>query len=327
MKKHSPNINVMMSGRCGNQLFQYAYGRNLQLQTAGKLYLDFCNYDFNDKKMVEQGYVNVLEDFNVADYIFVDKAHLDKSLFARGQYEIYFFLRRLYSRLFFKNRVLASVLIYFLERIISVPLQILMGIYFFESANSQWLHLPPMPWHRTIILSGFFESDNYFKKNKDVLEKELLPKVIINNELRDILEKMNGKTVTCMSVRRGDFASGQFKKQFLVCDEDYYRKAVSLVRDKHPDTTLLICSDDVEWCKENLHFGDIPMIYEPLGLTPPQNLFLRMHCDHFILSNSTFSWWGQELSANNEKMVVAPRKWRKEVFPPKDIYCDNWILL
>ena len=323
----SQNIYVMMSGRCGNQMFQYAYGRALQLRTKGKLYLDYSGFDFENKDMVGQGYINVLKDFNVADYTFVDRHHIDKSVFSFGQYRTFFFLRRLYSYLFLHNRTLASIFIYIIERIVSIPLQMILGIYFFESSNSQWLHLPPMPWHKTIILAGFFESEGYFSQYKNIIEGELQPVECSNKAMDDVLEMMRGKIVTTMSVRRGDFTSIQFQKQFNVCDEQYFRKAVSVIKSKFPQTILFICSDDIEWCKKNLKFGNTHMIFEPKGLTQSQNLHLRLQCDHFILSNSTFSWWGQELSKNKNKMVVAPKKWRNDFFPPKDIYCDNWILI
>ena len=34
-----------------------------------------------------------------------------------------------------------------------------------------------------------------------------------------------------------------------------------------------------------------------------------MHCKHFILSNSTYSWWGQYLSGNEQRVVIAPDRW------------------
>ena len=52
------------------------------------------------------------------------------------------------------------------------------------------------------------------------------------------------------------------------------------------------------------------------------------NCKHFVISNSTFSWWAQFLSENNDKIVVAPNKWQKEDEKNAlDIYLDNWKLI
>jgi hypothetical protein len=56
-------------------------------------------------------------------------------------------------------------------------------------------------------------------------------------------------------------------------------------------------------------------------------LWLLSLCDHFIISNSTFSWWGAWLSRSDNKIVISPSTW----FGPdvaedsKDIWCDSWI--
>lgn len=87
------NIYVMMSGRCGNQLFQYAYGRTIQMKSeGGRLYLDYTWFDLEDKEMLAQGFKNVMDEFQVAKYALVDRQHFDKSVFQFGQLAICHFL-------------------------------------------------------------------------------------------------------------------------------------------------------------------------------------------------------------------------------------------
>ena len=93
-----------------------------------------------------------------------------------------------------------------------------------------------------------------------------------------------------------------------------------------PHDKLLIMSDDIEWCKQNINlpnvvFSDNSKFWDGTGL------WLLSLCHHFIISNSTYSWWGAWLSRNNNKTIISPSTW----FGPdinentSDIYCNGWI--
>jgi hypothetical protein len=47
-------------------------------------------------------------------------------------------------------------------------------------------------------------------------------------------------------------------------------------------------------------------------------------CSHNIIANSSFSWWGAWLNANQNKIVIAPDRWLNGM-ETTDIWCDGWI--
>jgi hypothetical protein len=57
-------------------------------------------------------------------------------------------------------------------------------------------------------------------------------------------------------------------------------------------------------------------------------LYMMSCSQHFIMANSTFSWWGlfMETKADN---VIAPRQWFDPDGPQdwQDLYEEGWILM
>jgi hypothetical protein len=109
-------------------------------------------------------------------------------------------------------------------------------------------------------------------------------------------------------------------------DINYFYRAVEYIKSKVENPVFIIFSDDVEWCKENFHI-DAPTYYETSGNPIWEKIRLMSGCKHFIIHNSTFSWWAQHLSQNKDKIVIAPTKWMQRDDQPIDIYEDGWVYL
>jgi hypothetical protein len=73
---------------------------------------------------------------------------------------------------------------------------------------------------------------------------------------------------------------------------------------------LFVFSDDMPWVKQNLRF-ELPTTHvEHHGPdSAPLELRLMAGCRHFVLANSSLSWWAAWLSANENPIVYAPRRW------------------
>jgi len=91
---------------------------------------------------------------------------------------------------------------------------------------------------------------------------------------------------------------------------------------------MYVFSDDPDWVRENLKF-DAPTTYvvHNVGRRNYQDLPLMAACRHFIIANSTFSWWGAWLSRHTEKIVVAPRAWSKDTNGIGNPTLEEWVRL
>jgi hypothetical protein len=172
---------------------------------------------------------------------------------------------------------------------------------------------------------GKYENPQFFQHLRPVLLKEFTPKLPpldCNKELYDMIAQTNS---VCVSIRRGDYLSPKFKSEFYVCDEGYFAKAIEVIKQKVENPVLFFFSNDIEWVKENIK-TDLPAYYERGDSSVSEKLRLMYSCKHFIISNSTFSWWAQYLSRNSEKVVVAPDHWFNDQDPSSSfLLSDDFI--
>lgn len=128
-----------------------------------------------------------------------------------------------------------------------------------------------------------------------------------------------------MHIRRGDYVL--YPDHHPTCNIDYYKNAIKIINDSSETRKkILIFSDDKEWCRNNF-IGDEYIISE--NDNPYIDLYLMTLCDHHIIANSSFSWWGAWLNYNANKIVVAPSQWFGSaiVKNTSDVYCKNWKII
>jgi Glycosyl transferase family 11 len=112
-----------------------------------------------------------------------------------------------------------------------------------------------------------------------------------------------------------------------VCSVAYYQEAITQLSAKISDPHFFIFSDDIPWVKENLLINKFPVDYiEHNNNLAHEDLRLMHSCKHNIIANSSFSWWGAWLNNNPGKIVIAPEKWNN-IPGNKTELPDQWIQL
>lgn len=299
-------IYLRIEGRLGNQMFQYSIARRLQIESGSELYIDFGDTETKGG----DGFDDSLKQFMIAPYNIGNLDLIDATK-----------LKLL--KIIWRTKPKHGFLQYFYE-VLTKPIFAHFGIYHIKSTYKT-LSIKPLKNIDTYI-EGYFESADYFKEIDILLRTEFQPRYPLSQEESNLQDILSHTTSICVSVRRGDFMSLKYKKRFQTCDIDYYERGIALIRKQYPLSIIYICSDDITWCKENFSFEG-KVIYEPLGLTLAHKLALMSACSHFVISNSTFSWWAQHLSNNKDKIVVAPRIWRNETPRPQNIQEKNWTYI
>jgi hypothetical protein len=113
-------------------------------------------------------------------------------------------------------------------------------------------------------------------------------------------------------------------------DIDYYTKAKEYIESKvSPGFKYLYFSDDIEWVKSSMKIRDEDIIIDET-MEDYMEFAVMQQCNHFIIANSSFSWWTAWLSkVDNKKLVIAPSNWFTEKFNYswRDIYPEGWQVI
>lgn len=312
-------IYLEMAGRLGNQLFRYSFAKKVSILCDEDLIIDFKRvYDKGEKNY---GWDNSLKLFNTSDYI-EDNNSKKKYFFKNAtifQLVLYFMFKFI-SKLLSKNKKNLKKFQLFVQ-----PIMNRNNLYFLELGYYDY-DFKYLKKNKVKYICGCFECSKYFDDIGDIIKKEITPKSETKKNI-ELLNLINSTESICISVRRGDFVTNEKNsKLYNICTKEYFESAIKKISELRNNPCFFIFSDDVEWVKENINFFDFPVYSETGTDTLEEKLRLMSSCKHFIISNSTFSWWAQYLSKNEEKIVISPDRWYANNLS-SDLLEDGWIKL
>lgn len=282
-------IITKLNGGLGNQLFEYAYARNLQIKYADRMALDTEGFKRSDRHYSLENFV-LSKDVEILPHENCRKLIVWQAL----------------SKI---NRKCASKLASFFN------------VYLWKSSYYRNFQVENTRKGMHYFY-GYWQSEKYFEENKEQIRQELRVKTPYLSESLRYLPEAEQPNSVAVHIRRGDYVSCGM----ILCDEKYYLNGMKYIKEKYADCNYLIFTDDIQWVKENIHF-EYPVTYVDIDNPDYEVLRLMYMCKHFVMSNSSFSWWAQYLSDNENKIVVAPSVWYPDGHGDRSIYLDNWTIL
>lgn len=290
-----PIVLVRLMGGLGNQLFQYAAGRAIALRTGRRLWLDRSWYAGQNQRRYR------LDAFHTQAECVLDTAP--------------WFLR-------VQRKPWTGSLIWPLVRICPY-----VGWWPIRE-RQHGIHMPlDIPPKRHIVLQGYWQSERYFSDcAKTVLEELSFAKPMRADDT-ELARRIMKETSIAVHVRRGDYVCDPvIARQLGTQPAEYYQRAMQRLAEHVADPCFFLFSDDPEWVAANIHPpGPSVLVSSRKGRTEIDDLRLMILCQHFIISNSSFSWWAAYLSQSPNKIVIAPRRWHAdERIPDTDICPPKW---
>ncbi|AVK50117.1 hypothetical protein AXY43_20165 [Clostridium sp. MF28] len=284
-------IYLDIDGRAGNQFFRYAFAKKIQsLRKDELLYVDFNRvniHKFNDD----------LSAFFEGEFkIPTEKTY--KRNFTAFQRTLILFCRLGFHFIKNKSRLMKLQLALqpYLERHGIAYLEL--GYYNFKFDKFKG---------KSIYINGCYEDSRFINPG---IRNSLVDERFLRNENEKFYDLIKRNSSVCVSVRRGDFLAPEHAS-YNLCNEEYFRNAFEIIKNKVKNPTFFIFGDDLEWCRQFFANWNYNFEYENLGCSIGEKILLMSSCKYFIISNSTFSWWVQYLSDFKGKVVVSPAIWNK----------------
>jgi hypothetical protein len=171
-------------------------------------------------------------------------------------------------------------------------------------------------------LKGSFISFKYFESFNDLFINSLYFTDEIKKNARNSINNFSHLNLVCVSVRRGDFLNYD---SLNVCTKEFYERSISEARKVLDNPYFLFFSDDIAWVRFNFISPDF-LYWDENNYNIIVKLYAMSLCNHFIISNSSYSWWGAWINRSNEKKVFCSSKVESDgSFPVDDYYPESWI--
>lgn len=182
-------------------------------------------------------------------------------------------------------------------------------------------------------LSGYFQSEKYFINVKDKIKHQFKPATFILNKIKNL----NYDNSVCIQLRFYDntrsYSTHNIRldpqtNDLYYCPEeniDFYKEAIKFFG---KDKIFYIVTNNNK--KANDMFGLYPNIRILAEYDYMEQFFIQTLCEHNIISNSSFGWWGAYLNDNPDKIVYAPKKWFKrggDSYDTRDLYPIQWRVI
>ena len=269
-------LTVRIKGGLGNQLYCYAAARRLALKNNMKLVIDDETGFVRDHHFKRDYMLNY---FNIAARKATKSERLEPfERIRRG------LRKKIQSFKKFEDRnYIEQEFDDFDERILNLRLK------------------------QDIYLDGLWQSEKYFKDVENTIRNDLqmsTPKDKLN---LSIAERIKIKQSVAVHIRWFDQNADTSNANV---QSNYYQEALDKMENSLDKPYYFIFSDNPEKAKELIKLPDGRFEFISHNSTPENaiwDFWLMKQCKHFIIANSTFSWWTAWLSDNNEKIVIYPK--------------------
>lgn len=280
-------IVVKLMGGLGNQMFQYAFSRELAAMYGEDVCYDMDSYSHDKQRSLALYKLSVpkLADWNMI------VPYEERQKIVREQ-KVYRIIQRTMRAIHRSDRVGKGLYERYLKK----------GRYY--NFDPYYYSLPIVTAENKYAY-GYFQGEQYFRRVIKEIRRDFIISQPIENE-QDMLERIVSCNSVCIHIRVGDYKERK-NKRFDVLTPEYIHRGMAFIQEHVEAPVFFVFTNEPNACEEQFRIHNAVYVN---GFRDYQDMRLMLNCKHFILSNSTFSWWTSYLAYNPDKLVVVPQKWR-----------------
>tara|TARA_Y100000591_G_C21763057_1_gene661190 strand:+ start:51 stop:965 length:915 start_codon:yes stop_codon:yes gene_type:complete len=300
------NLIVRLGNGIGNQLFTYAAAYSYSKKINMNLLID-------NESGFHKRFKYELNDFKLTAKI------------ADKEYKFIGHLNRLKRKVFKKYNFLKKDLIFITENLDKNK---------FTEYDKNFFNYNP---NNNIYLEGYFQSEKYFIDFKKDLLNEFTFKDEIKNKFNKYKEQIIKNNSVSIHVRKNKFLKDEnhtnldlLNNENLNINIDLINRGVKYFENKIENPKFFVWSNDFEGLREYFPSNKFIFIDNGKEFNDNYDLYLMTLCKNFIISPSTFHYWGSYLANNENKICLSPPYFKNKsgyygFSNNKDIKPDWWV--
>jgi hypothetical protein len=316
VKDSEKQVFIYTMGGLGNQLFQYAAARY------------YCGYDARINFICDAGsprldrsgipMIGTLLDFNnrKLEFITIGKHSLFFSRIANVLLRVH-----IHKHVMINNRLVRNTLSLISRPILSIILGRKVGLIVCHDHGFTPNY--KIRGSNTLVI-GYFQSYEYAKSVEKELRERL--KKVVTDSLNDKVDvnAKNPPNGLVIHVRRGDYLG---EKEIGCLEDTYFVEALQRMLDArcYEEVWVMVESEEQSRFLKK-YLPECSYVFTGEEYSTLESLALMSLGSGFIVSNSTFSWWGAFLgsSRDDKSSVLAPSPWYREIRQPNRLIPDSW---
>jgi len=178
-----------------------------------------------------------------------------------------------------------------------------------------------------VLLAGWMQSESNFVHQAAAIRRLLGPAERVAPAIARWRDRLAAPGAAAVHVRRGDLLK-RCNRAFALQSPRYYEEAAALVAARTGVEEFYVFTDDPGWVRDHLRLpGRTTLVSGGQATSPADDFQLMRLATHFVIANSTFSWWAAWLGERPESCIVAPGAWAAAGGRSPDLVPSRWMIL